>query len=190
MAVIDRQFGTHLLDLCATDPERAELMTARQRRYAPTYAKTLADRKKKTDVERKEILDAQAQKDKEKAAAAKAELQRLRQLAETWRTDIQQQFSGRNTRRAVAKPLDEQLAKVSTDAEKRSLLHDYLKMMTTVHFLHRVKTLRSIFFSASDRAAILTQDGKKVSTNELKARLARCACYLAGPFGSPAGVPV
>ena len=99
MAVIDRQFGTHLLDLCATDPERAELMTARQRRYAPTYAKTLADRKKKTDVERKEILDAQAQKDKEKAAAAKAELQRLRQLAETWRTDIQQQFSGRNTGR-------------------------------------------------------------------------------------------
>ena len=135
-------------------------------------------------------MDAQAQKDKEKAAAAKAELQRLRQLAETWRTDIQQQFSGRNTRRAVAKPLDEQLAKVSTDAEKRSLLHDYLKMMTTVHFLHRVKTLRSIFFSTSDRAAILTQDGKKVSTNELKARLARCACYLAGPFGSPAGVPV
>ena len=190
MAVIDRQFGTHLLDLCATDPERAELMTARQRRYAPTYAKTLADRKKKTAVERKEILDAQAQKDKEKAAAAKAELQRLRQLAETWRTDIQQQFSGRNTRRAVAKPLDEQLAKVGTDAERRSLLHDYLKMMTTVHFLHRVKTLRSIFFSASDRAAILTQDGKKVSTNELKARLARCACYLAGPFGSPAGVPV
>ena len=69
------------------------------------------------------------------------------------------------------------------------MLHDYLKMMTSVHLLHRVKTLRSIFFSASDRAAILTQDGKKVSTQELRARLERCACYLAGPYGSPAGLP-
>jgi hypothetical protein len=77
------------LDLCATDPQHAELMTSRQRLYAPTYAKTLADRKKRTATERKKILDEQARKDKEKAAVAKAELQRLRQLAETWRTDIQ-----------------------------------------------------------------------------------------------------
>eukprot|EP01043_Picozoa_sp_COSAG02_P030190 COSAG02_NODE_1916_length_10389_cov_4.419922_9_plen_126_part_00 len=53
---------------------------------------------------------------KEKAATAEAELQRLRQLVETWRTDIQQQFSGRNTRRAVAWPLRAASERVSSVA--------------------------------------------------------------------------
>eukprot|EP01046_Picozoa_sp_COSAG06_P017703 COSAG06_NODE_1210_length_10251_cov_8.941588_8_plen_120_part_00 len=62
------------------------------------------------------------------------------------------------------------------------------QMLTSVHLLH-VKTLRGIFFSQADRAAILSQDGKTISTTELAARLERCAGYLGGPHGSPAGLP-
>ena len=125
---------------------------------------------------------------REKAEEAAKELRRLQQLAQTWRTDIQPQFQGVQTSRS-AKPLDEQLAAAGTDSKRRTLLHDYLKMMTSVHLLHRVKTLRGIFFSQADRAAILSQDGKTISTTELAARLERCAGYLGGPHGSPAGLP-
>ena len=179
LGLMDRKFGTRLNELLASDPEKAERFLERMRKYAPVYAQTLADRTLRTLTDRKAVLDEVADRDRAKAAAAAYELSRLRGVSWFWRKYYQRQFRGFGT------PLNGALTTWS-DNKKRGLLSDWLKMFSAVHKLHTVSTLRYIFFSKADKAAILTQDSKVVSTAELVKRVKKCGTYLA-KNGSPSG---
>eukprot|EP01050_Picozoa_sp_SAG11_P003939 SAG11_NODE_237_length_11835_cov_11.023347_3_plen_250_part_00 len=169
LAIMEVDYGTHLMELLKTDRVRAHNIILLCRKYAREYKKLVKDRSDQTMQMRVEHLRAVLRDAKEKSAATAKRLEELEALADAYVFP------------STAELVEQHKAKLTamTKKDRKAYLSKHFDMYLHVHKLNTELTLRYIWHpTASKSIALWKQGGETVPDSELIDRYLRCGSFV------------